>query len=183
MNRRVLAAWLLGMAVVSCTGDEGESTAAQGGDRPDRVVHEFRLTETSSGVPEWRLRADEARHFVGDAQTKLTGVELEFFRPDGNVRSRLTSERGMIEDATGDMVAEGKVHLVSTEGDTLDTEYLRYSKEPNTIGGPGPVRIAKPDRVLTGVGFTAKPDLTEYEVLKDVRIRLVDGNGLEDAGP
>jgi len=174
---RAAAAGLLTLLVlVSCARDDEGATVTPV-ERPDRVVDEFRLTETTTGVPQWRLRADEAQHFVTEAHTRLTGVELEFFRSDGGVRSRLTSLRGLVEDATSDMVAEGNVLLVSAEGDSLETEYLRYSKETNDISGPGFVRIAKPDRVLTGTGFRAKPDLTQYEVEKDVRIRLVDPSG------
>ena len=34
------------------------------------------------------------------------------------------------------------------------------------------MRLAKPDRVLTGFEFEAKPDLSTYEIHRDVHISL-----------
>jgi LPS export ABC transporter protein LptC len=104
-------------------------------------------------------------------------VYLEFYEPDGSVRSWLTSEQGTVSEGSGDMTAVGNVVLVSAQGDTLRTEELYFARVPELITGPGFVRIAKPDRILTGVGFRAKPDLSEYEVEQDVRLTLIDRSG------
>jgi len=72
------------------------------------------------------------------------------------------------------MTALVDVVLVSTEGDTLTTEELTYLKDQDLIRGPDYVRLAKPDRVLTGYGFQSKPDLSDYKVERDVRITIHD---------
>jgi len=168
---------LLAFLGAGCSREEGLEPAGVAVQRPDRVVQDFELTETHDGVLEWTLRADEARTFRNAGETRLSGVRMQFVRADGSVRSRLIADNGTIKDKTGDMHATGNVVLVSAEGDRLTTDDLWYEKGKSIIRGPGPVRIEKPDRVLTGTGFRAKPDLSEYEVNEDVHIELVDRDG------
>ena len=104
-----------------------------------------------------------------------------FFDADGNRDSRLTSRRGTVNEETGVMTAKDDVLLISVRGDTLTTQELSYLKDEDLIRGPGSVRLAKPDRVLTGTEFQAKPDLTTYEIRRDVRITLIDEH--RDAAP
>jgi LPS export ABC transporter protein LptC len=167
----------LSVAAAGCGLDEPDEGPVED-DRPTRVVDRFHLVETRGGVLDWELNAREARTFEGES--RLVEVELLFYRADGSLRSRLVSDRGLVLEKTGEMTALGNVVLVSVENDTLTTEEMHYLQEEDLITGPGPVRISKPDRVLTGIGFKAKPDLTEYEVHRDVHIELVDRDGAVD---
>jgi len=70
------------------------------------------------------------------------------------------------------MTAQNDVKLISVRGDTLTTQELNYLKDEDRVRGPGFVRLAKPDRVLTGFEYEAKPDLSTYEIHRDVHISL-----------
>lgn len=164
-------------AAAGCGIEEDDSAAVPEEDRPDRIVMDFELTETREGRLDWRLTADEARYFKEEGQTRLAGVRVEFFAPDGSLDSRLTAYRGLVTEGTGDMLAEGNVVLVSADGDTLLTEELRYLKAQDLITGDKPVRVAEEDRVLKGVGFKAKPDLSDYHIERDVEMVVVDRSG------
>lgn len=171
MNRRLLfACLLLAGCAIETPIEESEPV-----ERPDRVVHDFELRETLNANLDWVLRANEARYYQEDAFSELDGVRLEFFDADGSTTSTMTSERGKVEDGSGDMIAEGNVILIASSGDTLTTERVHFEKTRDRIRGDQAFRLAKPDRVLTGIGFDAAPDLSDYEVKKNVRIHFRDG--------
>ena len=138
----------------------------------EREITGFSMTETDAGTMVWELHADYAWRIPGDTKIRLNNVSLVFFDADGEVASRLTSDKGHADEETGEMTAQSKVILISVEGDTLTTEELVYSRDSELIRGPGFVRLAKPDQVLTGFDFESKPDLSDYEVRRDVTITV-----------
>ena len=179
MTRALLLLALL-VGAVACSSSDS-NPPPRPADRPSRVVDAFEVTETREGVLEWRLVSDKAEYFREESHTRLEGVTLVFFNPDGSEKATLTSDRGRAEDVTGNLLAEGNVVVVTVEGDTLTTEELLYDNVADEIRGPGFVRIAKPDRVLTGEGYRSKPDLSSYELDRNVQVTLHgDAEALDD---
>ena len=161
---------VLAVFVAGCS-DIGDTTGAEPDpDRPDRSMTDFEITETNTGRRAWRLHAEKADQFFEEKQTRLTGVRLVFFEEDGTVRSTMTSDHGIILDSSREMTAAGNVRVISSAGDTLDTEKLHYLEGKGKIWGPGFVRLAQQDRVLTGEEFHSNPDLTNYEIKRDVHM-------------
>lgn len=140
----------------------------------EREIQGFSLSETQEGRLVWQLTSKTAWRIPKDPQIHLEEVEVLFFDGEGNQDSRLTSRRGSVDEESGIMTAKQNVRLISVRGDTLTTQELSYLKDQDLIQGPGSVRLAKPDRILTGAEFRAKPDLTTYEIHRDVRITLID---------
>jgi LPS export ABC transporter protein LptC len=149
----------------------------------EREMHGFSMSETQEGRLVWELTSEYAWKVPRDDNVRLKHVEIVFFDRQGEINSRLTAEEGFANEETGEMTAQVRVKVVSQEGDTLTTEELTYSKESDSIAGPGFVRLAKPDRVLTGFEFEAKPDLSDYEVRRDVTITIVDPSEDERSAP
>jgi LPS export ABC transporter protein LptC len=138
----------------------------------EREIQGFRLSETHEGHPIWELHAAKAWRIPQDPHYHLETVELLFYDENGRFDSRLTARNGVVDETSGQMTAQDDVKLVSVRGDTLTTQELTYSKDDDRVRGPGFVRLAKPDRVLTGFEFVAKPDLSTYEIHRDVHIAL-----------
>jgi LPS export ABC transporter protein LptC len=174
----VRIALLLALLAAGCSEAESPSETEDASSGVEREIRGFSLAETLAGTLVWELDADYAWRVPGDAVVRLKGVTLVFYDDDGEVNSRLTSLRGTVDEEEGIMTAEERVRVVSAAGDTLTTEELTYTKETERITGPGFVRLAKPDRILTGFEFEANPDLSDYEVRRDVTITIV--NRLED---
>jgi LPS export ABC transporter protein LptC len=164
---------LLGVLLAGCADPDTPPATESEGSGLEREIKGFRLSETQEGHPVWELRASTAWRVPRDTQLHLNDVEVVFFDREGGQDSRLTARRGVVEESTGLMTAKDDVRLVSVRGDTLTTQELSYLKDQDLIRGPGWVRLAKPDRVLTGSEFEAKPDLTTYEIRRDVHITLV----------
>lgn len=169
----LLAALLLG----GCTDSESQAPLDNEESAIEREITGFTVTETHEGKPAWELQSEYAWRIPKDPQVRLKNLEVIFYDGEGRESSRLTALSGVVDEDSGEMTAREKVRLISTEGDTLTTEELVYSREKDRVWGPGFVRLAKPDRVLTGIGFEASSDLTDYEVRENVTITFVDKRG------
>jgi LPS export ABC transporter protein LptC len=168
--------------LAGCADPESQAPFEDEGTGIEREITGFSVTETHEGKPAWELNSEYAWRIPRDPQVRLKNVEVVFFGAEGQETSRLTALRGIVNEDSGEMTARDRVRLVSSEGDTLTTDELVYSREEDRIHGPGFVRLAKPDRVLTGIGFEANPDLTDYEVREDVTITFIDNRGTPKAG-
>lgn len=174
MRRALILAALL-LAGCADPDTPGKTVGDESG--VEREIKGFTLSETQAGRPVWELHAATAWRVPRDTQTHLEEVEVLFYDREGNRDSRLTSRRGRVDESTGVMTATDDVRLVSVRGDTLTTQELSYYKDQDLVRGPGSVRLAKPDRILTGFEFEAKPDLTTYEIRRDVHITLLGQRG------
>jgi LPS export ABC transporter protein LptC len=173
----------LGFLIMGCGGSDVPSEISSEGSGVEREIFGFQLEESQGGNLLWALEADYAWRIPREKKVHLQDVVILFYDRAGNQRSRLTALQGDVDEKTGIMTARQRVKLISVEGDTLTTDELNYDKDSDLISGPGFVRLAKPDRVMTGYEFEAKPDLSDYEVHKDVTITIVDRDGNPETGP
>ena len=162
------------LAVFLCVGcsrsDEPETVVSDSG--LEREIQGFRISETHEGHPIWELHAAKAWRIPQDTHDHLENVEVLFYDDHGKLESRLSARNGVVDESAGQLTAQNDVKLISVRGDTLTTQELNYLKNEDRVRGPGFVRLAKPDRVLTGFEFEAKPDLSTYEIHRDVHISL-----------
>lgn len=154
----------------ACAQEEELPTSGLSDEDPYRVTQNFEARETEGGNLVWLLKAKEARTYERPARTLMDSLQVFFYHQDGSLRSTLWSDIGRAQEEKGVLIAQGNVILISTTGDTLETDFLRFKEKEDEISGPGPVRLAQEGRVLTGEGFRSKPDLTDYEVFKNVKI-------------
>jgi LPS export ABC transporter protein LptC len=171
------------LAAFFCVGcsksDEPETVVSDSG--LEREIQGFRISETHEGHPIWELHAAKAWRIPQDTHDHLENVEVLFYDDHGKHDSRLTARNGVVDESSGQMTAQNDVKLITVRGDTLTTQELHYFKNEDRVRGPGFVRLAKPDRVLTGFEFEAKPDLSTYEIHRDVHISLK--NNRSDIAP
>lgn len=169
--------------MMGCAESDVPSEITSEGSGVEREIYGFKLKESQGGRLLWALEADYAWRIPREKKIHLQDLVIFFFDKDGNQASHLTAVRGDVDEETGIMTARQRVKLISVQGDTLTTDELNYDQDRDLITGPGFVRLAKPDRVLTGYEFEAKPDLSDYEVHKDVTITIIDRGENFEAGP
>ncbi|MDZ4804555.1 MAG: LPS export ABC transporter periplasmic protein LptC [Candidatus Eisenbacteria bacterium] len=131
------------------------------------------LRETFDGQLRWVLKADSSETFRQPDQTIATRVHVDFYNSTGQITSVLTADEGVVQRSNNDMTARGHVLVVTAQGDTLTTERLDWSSVQNRVKTDLPFRLARPDGVMTGVGFESNPDLTDYTT-QQVRIDARD---------
>jgi LPS export ABC transporter protein LptC len=112
------------------------------------------------------LRAHVARFYAGDV-TRAEDVQVDFYERGRKV-SVLRARNGFV-DGDGRLRAQGDVVVTSTEGAVLTTDELYWDRDNGKIRAEGPFRIVEKGEPLSGVGLTTDPDLSLFEIDRDVQ--------------
>jgi LPS export ABC transporter protein LptC len=109
---------------------------------------------TIEGVREGTVFADTAFVFQDSSVYKLINPELVLFTDQGVQRARVTADRGRFRPDTKEMLAEGGVILVITEGNRrIESEQLNYDPSGDRIWSDSATTMIEPGRVTEGLGF------------------------------
>ena len=158
LGRLALMAALL--ATVGCGGPGEPPVTVALSDTADQVLMGVVHRVTLDGVPRIKLEADTVYVFQGAQIMEMLGVKVEFYSPNGELSSTVTSREGTYRMRTGDMEAREDVIGESPDGRRLLTRVLRYSRLTHTIEGPEAFVFDSPTEHLEGSSFTSDPDLT-----------------------
>ena len=178
---------LLGVVLVGC-GDGGGSpagavvdTAFASGNPPDQRIYDARITDTRDGRVRWVLESERLDRYAGKDVAQLYRVTMRFFRAD-TLFSTLTSRRGKANLKTKELHAWGDVVVVTRDGRRLETSELTYDNERGLIYNDVYDRFTRGDDVLTGWGMEASPDLSYFELKREVAAEVApaDSSGGED---
>lgn len=169
---RAIAILLTVSATYGCGVDSEPPREEERAVLPDQVIMEFATTETFGGDKSWKLLADKAEVFDKKGYSKVFGVKILFYGPEGDVTSVLTSERGRVTEKTRDLQAFGNVLLESSEGVKVETESLRWDNGNERIWSSEFVTVTSGTRVLTGYGFDSDPGLKDLQVHSQVKISV-----------
>ena len=138
---------------------------------PDVVVNDVNLTETSAERILWTLHAKEARIYSSLKETRLKNVEVQFFDEQGEKSLFLTSERGIKDDNSGNIIASGNVHVTSLQKDAiLKTNQLIYDANQKMIrtNEEEHVIIEQGEIITSGYGLESDLSLSTPRILRDV---------------
>ena len=136
----------------------------------DVVATDFTVSEKSLERTLWKLRAKEAEVYNAEKKTRLKDVEVKFFNEDGK-NILLTSDRGLKDDETGNIIAAGNVRVISLhENTTLKTEELIYDAARQKIRTDEDryVIIEQEDVVISGYGLESDLSLSKPRILRDI---------------
>jgi LPS export ABC transporter protein LptC len=168
--------------LVACSPESGRPTAIQSVKRPDEVIEDLQMTETSSGSRSWTMHARKAYVYEADARVDVEGVEVDFFDEGGRKYSHLTCDGGSLNQNTNDMRAEGRVVIRTTSGVLVEAPVIRFWNGPQRITSDSQVRVTDAHgSVLAGVGFESDVKLDHYRV-GQVNAVLRDTGRLDDTG-
>ncbi|HSL61816.1 MAG TPA: LPS export ABC transporter periplasmic protein LptC [Desulfotignum sp.] len=113
-----------------------------------------------NGVTEWELEAATATLIKDQEQAVLTDVRVIFYT-DENDRVYLTSDQGVLNTRTHDIVFSGSV-VVRHQAYTLKTDKLHYEKKPHII--PSETRVWLESNDSTMEADTMETRLKENKV-------------------
>jgi LPS export ABC transporter protein LptC len=110
-----------------------------------------------------KLFSDHIRIYNEPREKLLTTVIIDFYNSQGQPRSKLTSEKGRIDDITQNMYAiENVVAINDSSGVRLETDELMWRKEDGKIVTDKFVRITTDDEIIEGYGFESDQSLQNY---------------------
>lgn len=145
----------------------------------DAVLFDMEDYLTEDGVRSGVIRADTAYVYNDSSQIRMWGVEMTLFHDDGRERAHVTSERGILHQATERMEARGNVVLVMDGGvQRVESPELYYDPRANRIwSDSNSVLTRENGRVTRGTCFRSDLEFRDFTVC-DIR-----GAAVRDEGP
>jgi len=120
----------------------------------DMVMQGLRHLITVEGVREGEIFADTAFFYRDSSIYHLRKPELILFTASGARRARITADRGRYNPNTREILAQGGVILVITEGNKrVESEELHYDPNGDRIWSDSAATMIEPGRVSEGLGF------------------------------
>jgi LPS export ABC transporter protein LptC len=167
-----LRAALLTVLVVALTAcsEKGTTPPVKGGrtmaDSAEQVMLDVRALLTDHGVQRGEMFADTAYVFDDQTRFELRNVRATFNTSTGTKDGVMTGDRGRY--STRDQVLEGfgNVVIVTNEGRRLTSPHIKFLQTANEVSSDTSFTLVEPDRSLSGIGFTADPQLTRVRVLR-----------------
>jgi LPS export ABC transporter protein LptC len=178
--------FLLGLACLAvlpaCSPESSSPTATPAVTRPDEIIEDLKMSETSGGSRSWTLHARRAYVFEAQDRVDVEGVEVDFFDESGRKYSHLTCDRGSLNQGTNDMQAEGHVDIHTTSGVHVEASVIRFWNGPQRITSDSFVKVTDTHgSVMSGVGFESDVKVEHYRV-GQVSATVRQSGKLDDAG-
>jgi len=168
VHRIGYSALILPLFIVACHPKENllPIVAFSGGAGfPDQELFQATIRFTLEDRPRLVLIAPHLSRF--EAQNLLIvdgGIEADMFDLEGRHAGKLTSDEGEVVEGVNRLIARGHVVVVSDSGTVLRGDEIEYNPDVGRILSDGFVTITSPTDSLSGYGFTAAPDLTDWEI-------------------
>ena len=166
--RHGLAVLLVALSLTACQDPGATPPVSQNaaGDTADQTMFGVRLMLADRGIQRAQMEADTAFTYEDNTRTELRTVKTLFFTETGLKNGTLTSQQGTYNVRTGQMEARRNVVVVSEDGRRLETPHLRYDPGKNEISSDSAFVLTEPTQRVTGIGFTADPNLNNVNILK-----------------
>ncbi|MFA0961610.1 LPS export ABC transporter periplasmic protein LptC [Roseivirga sp. BDSF3-8] len=121
---------------------------------------------SDSAIVRVRLVAGKRLDFRNGDSEYPEGVYIEFFGPDGNLRSTLRSNKGFYHGETNLYQVDGNVEVINEQSEKLNTEQLFWNPADEQVYTEKFVRIQSDGQLLMGEGLRAEQDFSSYEIMK-----------------
>ncbi len=161
---------LIAAVLLASCGGGGQGIKLNTASMPDQVVKNFSIDKFMMSEQKWNFRASRADVYEKRGEIDAANIKMKFY-DGGRAASLISSDRAVMNTNTGDVKASGHVVMVSLlRGTTLYADSMRYDSKSARILSDSKIRHEKNDAVITGTGLSASADLSEAEILKDVRV-------------
>lgn len=111
------------------------------------------------------------------------GLTIIFYNDSLEVTSTLKANYGIRYEKKKETIFRDNVEIVNISGEQLQTEELVWDEEKAMIYSLKFVRIITPDERITGRGFTAKQDFTNYKITNITGGTINVDTGEDTEGP
>jgi LPS export ABC transporter protein LptC len=137
----------------------------------DLKIEEVRLTRAIEGRIEWELRAKSADYFREKGITHLELPEVVFYGK-GDKRIELKGEKGEVYSDTNDVAVSGNVRIVTSDGYSFQSDYLRYSSQKRVVTTESRVIVKGKGLDMEGTGMLADIEHDRIFIKKGVKAVL-----------
>ncbi len=156
------------LAAMSCTKLENAPPAEPGADeQPEQELFDATIHFYQNDLLSGTLKSGRIRKYARKSTVLLdSGVVMNFFNPQGQHTTKLTSDSGRADESKNDMVAMGHVVARSDSGQMLETKKLRWENRNRKIISDDSVRLTTETDTIHGIGFISDENLRNWEILR-----------------
>lgn len=178
---------VVGLVLLTACGEE---------ENPEPVGPEFRELEadqvmvgvehymTRDGVRRAHLEADTAYFLSESSSVMVRHYTVDFFDPEGGLRSVLTARQGIYDMQSGDMQARGDVVVVDPdESQRLMTERLLYDASTGKLESDVDFLLLRGRDTIRGTGFVTDPGLDSLTTRQPSVVSPPEAEGPSANGP
>jgi LPS export ABC transporter protein LptC len=140
-------------------------------DSAEQVMLNVRMLLVDRGVQRGEMFADTAYVFDDNTRFELRRVRATFNSTTGAKDGVMSADRGRYAMREQLLEGFGNVVIVTNEGKRLSTPYLKYMQGLNEVSTDTNFTLVEPGRNVSGIGFTADPQLTRIKVLRAAKGR------------
>lgn len=170
----------LGILLTVACSDLNEKPKEQSTGRiPDSIIETANIILTSEGKKEAVIDADTLIVFDREDSTIAKGVKVDFYDENGNYRSTLTADEGLVRQKIQALRVWGNVVVVS-DSSRLVTQSLKWDQLRKLITTDDYVELHRGGDTITGYGMEADNKLENVRILRDVKGRITDVPETED---
>ena len=159
----------------ACSRREMTQDPGQGEELPRQILWDFRTSESDSGRLKWVLRGREAQFFESEPQVRAAGIRLEIYDEEGLPSSSVEADSGYLErrQGSGDMLARGRVLVISEEGYELRSSELRWDAERRVFHSDSFVEVRQGRDLHTGWVVEADENLERISIGRDPKHEII----------
>jgi len=155
--------------LMGCSGRESEKVPSTPlpSEYPDQESWNSTVISTSAGRVNAIIHYGHMEKFSKKGIVKFDqGVKVDFYDEEGRHTFVLTSNKGLLNERTNDVIAFENVVVVSDDGTTLRTEKLRWDERKQKVISDDFVTITTEKDTLYGIGFESDRHLTNWVIKK-----------------
>jgi LPS export ABC transporter protein LptC len=159
----------LSICLVTCQKSQESSVAKTGEtEYPDQEGWNSTMTSTKDGVLTAVIRYGHMQRFKNRKVVEFDdGIEIDFYDEKGNHTSKLTSDKGKMNEGTNDIEAIKNVVVVSDSGINLKTEQIWWDNSVEKVVTDKFVMITtNKNDTLYGYGFESDQHLDNWSIRK-----------------
>jgi len=179
LNRQIWIIILLGL--VGLTGCGKEQTASTGRAaltdsslQPDSEVSGARIYLYDRGRVTTEIVAEKIVKYETLDSTMAYTLDIDVYDSTGAVTTDIVGDSGIIRESTGNMSIYGNVVVLTADCFKLETEYLYWDAQIDSIKTDAFVRLTKGKDIITGWGLQADQQLRSTRILSQVSGTIKD---------
>jgi len=185
MSRQVWTIILLGIVGLTGCGKEQTASTDQAAPadstlRPDSEVSGARIYLYDRGRVTTEIVAEKVVKFESLDSTMAYALDIDIYDSTGAATANIVGDSGIIREGTGNLSIYGNVVVITTDSFKLETEYLYWDSEVDSIKTDVFVRLTKGEDVITGWGLQADQRLHSTKILSRVSGTITNPKNLSE---
>lgn len=128
------------------------------------------IVEEQDGKRLWELGAETIEIDPNTKQAKIKNLKGVFYQDNGG-KLEIVALQAFYDTKTRDIVMNGQIKAVSTDGAIFTAENARWTGSDRRIYGSGGITVIRDDTVITGDRVESDANMQKVKVEGNARIR------------